>query len=171
MSNVPNTTTFNFQDVCNAIYGYHSPGMNLSQAFVDATGTFDPSYSGAKNNLLNFRNYSPNVIVLTPHYISVATATSKLDWDLIIDNGTSFNYTVTVRIKNVTKGSAWFTIVSSTVYAGTTANAFSGLTTNMSVTNAVGDTIAIELDLNNAGTWSGTVYWDATATLNYDYTI
>jgi len=171
MSNVPNTTTFTFQNVCNAVYGYNSPGMSLYQAFIDATGTFDPTYAGAKNSLLCFRNYSSNIIQLTPHYVSVATATSKLNWDLIIDNGTSFNYTVNVRIKNVTKGSVWFTIVSSTVYANTTGNSFASLTPNMSIVNNVGDIFDIQMDLNGGGNWGGTIHWDATATLNYDYTL
>lgn len=62
---VPNTATFSLQDVCTAIYGSYSAGMNLSQCFTDATGTFDPAYVGSKNSLLNFRNYSHVSVVNT----------------------------------------------------------------------------------------------------------
>jgi len=54
---VPNTTTFTFQDVTTEVYSDINVGRNLVSAFVDATGTFDPSYVGSKNQLLNFRNY------------------------------------------------------------------------------------------------------------------
>lgn len=60
MGQVPNTNTFSLQDVCTAIYGSYSSGMNLVQCFTDATGTFDPTYVGSKNSLLNFRNYVQN---------------------------------------------------------------------------------------------------------------
>lgn len=59
---VPNTTTFSLQDVCNEIYGQFTAGMNLNQCFTDATGTFDPSYVGSKNSLLNFRNYTHSFV-------------------------------------------------------------------------------------------------------------
>jgi len=59
---VPNTNTFSLWDVCNEIYSSHSAGMNLTQCFVDATGTFDPSYMNNEDNglrqLSEFRNYS-----------------------------------------------------------------------------------------------------------------
>jgi len=52
---VPNTTTFSLQDVVNEVGPDYS---TLSSCFADAyTEYFDPTYSGSKNNLLNFRNY------------------------------------------------------------------------------------------------------------------
>jgi len=60
---VPNTNTFSFWDVCNEIYGSHSAGMNLVQCFADATGTFDSTYVGSRNSLLNFRNYQNKITV------------------------------------------------------------------------------------------------------------
>tara|TARA_R110000803_G_scaffold196905_1_gene260348 strand:+ start:80 stop:628 length:549 start_codon:yes stop_codon:yes gene_type:complete len=52
---VPNTTTFSLQDVIDIV----SPTTNdLVDSFADAVANkFDPSYSGSKNQLLNFRNY------------------------------------------------------------------------------------------------------------------
>jgi len=55
---VPNTSTFSLSDVTTEIYGSASAGQNLAQCFSNATGAFDPTWSGAKNCLLNFRNYS-----------------------------------------------------------------------------------------------------------------
>jgi len=65
MSNVPNNTTFTFQDVTTAVYGDTNAGRNLVSAFADATGTFDPAYVGSKTNLLNFRNYQVVTYTLT----------------------------------------------------------------------------------------------------------
>jgi len=59
---VPNTTTFSLQDVVTEI---NPTTDDLVDCFADAVaGSFDPSYSGSKNNLLNFRNYgaAPAVI-------------------------------------------------------------------------------------------------------------
>lgn len=72
MGQVPDTNTFSLQDVCIAIYGNYSAGMNLVQCFTDATGTFDSRYQpnsyGSKNNMLNFRNYQH--VVKTYNYIN-----------------------------------------------------------------------------------------------------
>ena len=57
MANVPNTSTFTFQDVTTSVYNDTAAGRNLSGSFGAATGTFDPSYVGSKNQLYNFRNY------------------------------------------------------------------------------------------------------------------
>jgi hypothetical protein len=57
MANVPNTTTFTFQDVTTSVYNDTAAGRNLTASFTAATGSFDPSYVGSKTNLLNFRNY------------------------------------------------------------------------------------------------------------------
>jgi hypothetical protein len=70
---VPNTTTFNLQDVTTEVYFDTNAGRNLSDCFTDAlVGRFDPAYSGAKNNLLNFRNYNNIVWSQTPVISSLA---------------------------------------------------------------------------------------------------
>ena len=52
---VPNTTTFSLQDVVDEI---KPTTDDLVDCFADAvSGSFDPSYEGSKNALLNFRNY------------------------------------------------------------------------------------------------------------------
>ena len=63
---VPNTNNFSLEDVKNEIE--NNGGFttnNLVNAFVNATGTFDPDYVGSKDRLSNFRNYqqtSPVVV-------------------------------------------------------------------------------------------------------------
>jgi uncharacterized protein (TIGR02145 family) len=58
MSNVPNTNTFSLQDVANVLYGDVASGRNLLSCFADAIAAFfNPTYSGSKNSLLNFRDY------------------------------------------------------------------------------------------------------------------
>jgi|ERR1035437_316016 hypothetical protein len=53
MATVPNNATFCFTDVT-AVVG----GSDLVASFANAVAAqFDSSYSGSKNNLLNFRNY------------------------------------------------------------------------------------------------------------------
>ena len=52
---VPDTTTFTLQDVVTEI---NPTTDDLADCFADATAAcFDSSYSGSKDNLLNFRNY------------------------------------------------------------------------------------------------------------------
>jgi len=52
---VPDTNTFTLQDVVDEIMPTTD---DLVDCFADAiSGNFDASYSGSKNNLLNFRNY------------------------------------------------------------------------------------------------------------------
>jgi uncharacterized protein (TIGR02145 family) len=58
MSSVPNNSTFNMQTVTQVLYGTGVLTGNLGKMFSDATGTFDPSYVGSKNSLLNFRDYN-----------------------------------------------------------------------------------------------------------------
>lgn len=53
---VPNTTTFNLQNVVDEITGTQT---SLSACFTDAASSgFNPLYEGSKNNLLNFRDYA-----------------------------------------------------------------------------------------------------------------
>lgn len=52
---VPNTTTFELQDVVDEI---NPTTDDLVDCFADANSNyFDSSYEGSKNQLLNFRNY------------------------------------------------------------------------------------------------------------------
>tara|TARA_B100000809_G_C15126774_1_gene526613 strand:- start:2459 stop:2863 length:405 start_codon:yes stop_codon:yes gene_type:complete len=45
------------QIVSTAIYGDTNAGRNLTQCFIDATGTFSSTYVGNKDRLSNFTNY------------------------------------------------------------------------------------------------------------------
>jgi hypothetical protein len=61
---VPNTTTFSLQDVVDVV---NPTTDDLSDCFSDAvSGYFDPTYSGSKDRLSNFRNYT---IANDPPYI------------------------------------------------------------------------------------------------------
>jgi hypothetical protein len=78
---IPNTTTFRFSQVTMAVYGDSASGRNLTSAFADATGTFDPAYVGSKTNLLNFRNYQavctrPGGLTTLGIYNNVVTPTA-----------------------------------------------------------------------------------------------
>jgi hypothetical protein len=65
---VPNTTTFTLANVSHDL-GLIVVTRNLVQCFSSASsGSFDPAYSGAKNNLLNFRNYG-NVVATTQIFL------------------------------------------------------------------------------------------------------
>ena len=55
---VPNTTTFSLQDVVDEV---NPTTDDLVDCFADAVASsFDSTYSGSKNQLLNFRNYGSN---------------------------------------------------------------------------------------------------------------
>lgn len=57
---VPDTNTFSLQDVVDEIPSAQS---SLVDCFSDAISTsFDPSYSGSKDRLSNFRNYDHVII-------------------------------------------------------------------------------------------------------------
>ena len=59
---VPNTSTFSLQDVVNVV---NPTTDDLVDCFADAVASkFDSTYSGSKNQLLNFRNYDSSS--LTP---------------------------------------------------------------------------------------------------------
>ena len=65
---VPNTTTFSMQDVADFIDPPTST-PSLSQLITDANSEnpslWDPTYSGSKNSLLNFRNYGAGPTAFT----------------------------------------------------------------------------------------------------------
>ncbi len=75
MPSVPNTTTFDMDDVKTAVGNYN----NLADFFKFAdSAQFDPLYSGNKDNLLNFRNYGNQPVWrLVNAYGSVSTISSK----------------------------------------------------------------------------------------------
>jgi len=58
---VPNTTTFNFWNVSDEIYGDHASGRNLDSAFTDSNAAYFDSTYGSKTmspkTLYGFRNY------------------------------------------------------------------------------------------------------------------
>lgn len=56
---VTTASTIKFSDVCLEIYGSSlTAGRSQNQAFIDATGTFDPIYEDLKDSLLDFRGYN-----------------------------------------------------------------------------------------------------------------
>tara|TARA_R110001632_G_scaffold187967_1_gene308429 strand:- start:186 stop:584 length:399 start_codon:yes stop_codon:yes gene_type:complete len=71
---VPNTSTFSLQDVVNEV---NPTTDDLVDCFADAVASkFDSTYSGSKNQLLNFRNYGGTLPV--NGYIIRAGSTSSL---------------------------------------------------------------------------------------------
>ena len=79
MSSVPNTTTFNFQNVTSAVYGDTASGRNLSASFTNANNSFfNPTYVGSKDRLYNFRDYGPHhgtIFYVEPEAITVRYTT------------------------------------------------------------------------------------------------
>ena len=108
---VPNTTTFTLQNVVDVV----DNDDNLVGVFNDAVASkFDSAYSGAKNNLLNFRNYD-----------AAGTCTSFLTSSQTFSNGCS----AAPSSQNATyyhNGSNNYPVVGDTVY------------TNSSCTTTVG---------------------------------
>lgn len=96
---VPNTNTFTLQDVCNVV-----GGTTLQEAFYYSESKyFDPTYSGSKDRLSNFRNYgynevSLNVIESASRYMYFTAGT----WQNVRDSlfgtiGNLTDYFVTTR--------------------------------------------------------------------------
>lgn len=72
---VPNTTTFTLANVCDEL-SLTGANRNLVQCFDSAvSGNFDATYSGAKNSLLNFRNYGAVVFTASPLNITLGAST------------------------------------------------------------------------------------------------
>ena len=104
---VPNTSTFSLQDVVNEV---NPTTDDLVDCFADAiAGNFDSTYSGSKNQLLNFRNYGNNtpVVSLTTtenrgNFLNLScTASSTQTWvasgsasETITSNSPNFTYNV-----------------------------------------------------------------------------
>jgi hypothetical protein len=75
MPSVPDTTTFDMDDVRNAVGSYN----DLKSLFSNAdSAQFDPTYAGNKDNLLNFRNYGNQPVWRAANaYGVVSTQSSK----------------------------------------------------------------------------------------------
>jgi len=77
---VPNTTTFTLQNVVDVV----DNDDNLVGVFNDAVASkFDSAYSGAKNNLLNFRNYDgglPSFLGSVASNINVCVLTMNITY-------------------------------------------------------------------------------------------
>jgi hypothetical protein len=55
---IPESAPFGLRDVIYELYGSHINGKTLRDCFADAVaGAFNPSYSGVKDRLSNFRGY------------------------------------------------------------------------------------------------------------------
>ena len=142
MATVPNTTNFSLQDV-NAVVG----GGSLVSCFATAMDvSFDPTYKGSKNNLLNFRNYdsmrgvslsiSPSgTHAGTGSFILTITATAGLAWNcgsgsfgawITVNGGSSANGTgngsVTINVLARPTGGSGTTGLVSVVTAGPSAS-------------------------------------------------
>jgi len=104
---VPDTSTFTLQDVVNEV---NPTTDDLIDCFADAVASkFDSTYSGSKNQLLNFRNYGNNtpVVSLTTtenqgYFLNLScTASSNQTWvasgsasQTITSNSPNFTYSV-----------------------------------------------------------------------------
>ena len=74
---VPNTTTFNLQQVTTEIYGDTNSGRNLNACFNDAAlNKFDINYRGNLDRLLNFQNYGATQPVANRSYLLESGGTS-----------------------------------------------------------------------------------------------
>lgn len=117
---VPNTTTFDMDDVKVAVGNYD----NLSDFFKFAVSAkFDPAYSGNKDNLLNFRNYGNlkywqqiNAYGIDAKYNSKNCQPQKLNYTLyFFSNQSSFTVGDLVSTSSTGKGMAargwYYTVV------------------------------------------------------------
>jgi len=74
---IPTKLPIKFSDVCLEIYGSSSTsGKTLTQAFTDATGTFNATYEGSKDRLTNFRGYEH---IVAPTYTLFQRSISQGD--------------------------------------------------------------------------------------------
>ena len=125
---VPNTTTFTLQNVVDVV----DNDDNLVGVFNDAVASkFDSAYSGAKNNLLNFRNYDS-----TSGYFSfnATLGTSPSGQSVLV-------YTTVINFANIALGDTLYQNSSGTVYASTTFSIHSS--TQQPKFNCSGSQVAI----------------------------
>lgn len=86
------TLPIKMSDVCLELYGSSSTlGKTQNQMFIDASGTFNPTYEGVKDRLTNFRGYEhldseapsiPTLLIAT----NIAQTTFTLSWNASTDN-------------------------------------------------------------------------------------
>ena len=87
---VPNTQTFTLQDVVNEV---NPTTDDLVDCFSDAVaGQFDSTYSGLKNELLNFRNY--NAVAANVLTLSKVAGTTSTGAYALVGNYSTTNQTV-----------------------------------------------------------------------------
>lgn len=92
---VPNTTTFNLQDVSDAVYGNHTSGKNLLDAFTASDAAkFDATYGSktmSPKTMYGFRNYGAVVVtapvVTTTTVSSITSSTASSGGNVISDGG------------------------------------------------------------------------------------
>tara|TARA_R110000824_G_scaffold68521_1_gene177156 strand:- start:100 stop:558 length:459 start_codon:yes stop_codon:yes gene_type:complete len=114
---VPNTTTFSLQDVVDEI---NPTTDDLVDSFADAVANkFDSSYSGSKDELLNFRNYGAGKTTRISN-IAFVSITSMLNLDITIVNQSGSN-PLTYRIQfSSNEGTSWVTVSEINTFTGTT---------------------------------------------------
>lgn len=82
---VPNTTTFSLQDVIDEV---NLTTDDLQDCFNDANASyFNPTYSGSKNSLLNFRDYGVHNATLNTY--SLASQVTECDTTINITDYSS----------------------------------------------------------------------------------
>lgn len=140
MATVPNTTTFNLENVVDVI---NPTTDDLIDCFNDANSSlFNPSYSGSKNNLLNFRDYGGSVSLSPDNYtfekaggtVTVTVTAIGGAWD--IDNIPSW-----VNITNVS--STAFNINAGSTITG---NPVVYVKVYLTIDSSIFDQIAIQQD-------------------------
>tara|TARA_Y100000758_G_scaffold299687_1_gene262618 strand:+ start:1064 stop:1648 length:585 start_codon:yes stop_codon:yes gene_type:complete len=81
---IATTLPIKFSDVCLELYGSSdTTGRSLNQEFIDATGTFDPTYeniNGYRNSLQNFRGYAAPLQSLTRNITVGYYTTGGFNW-------------------------------------------------------------------------------------------
>jgi len=87
---IATTLPIKLSDVCLELYGSSSTvGRSLSQAFTDATGTFDATYesiNGYRNSLQNFRGYK-HIFTAIVYVASIPNTTGMINPTNIIGAG------------------------------------------------------------------------------------
>jgi len=109
---VPNTTTFTMQDVRLAL-GLPS-NTNLAQCVTTANsqGGWDASYSGSKNSLLNFRNYTAPPALTSFYRTNISSKAGFF----------SCSYTTNLRLWH--NGTGYLPVDGNIVYSNSAGTAF-----------------------------------------------
>ena len=142
---VPNTTTFTLQNVVDTI---NPTTDDLVDCFADAVANqFDSSFSGSKNELLNFRNYGNG----TSYTLNIATTGTPGLARFVVEGSTAqqnvqleFRYSSQINVQ------------------GTAVSVYKNTTTLM----AVGDTFTVNTTSGGAGD-----FWDLNPFAGTPFTI